>query len=305
MMKKFAFTLLLAFFSFAHTEALGQISADPLRLYPLHKGNLWQYTYYKLISPHTDTTVITIEVVADTTLPNGSTYAVLSGDLIWYITPELVRVDTTQGILFTAMEDRFTGWADEPLFWLSASEGSPPGLSDSSRFVPPLDATRLDQVFGQERVVADGGFPGHFEGPSYRFTLAEGIGLINVYGFNGGPLEIHDYRLVYARINGQTFGTPVSVHAGEEVGDRVVFNASQPNPFTETTSLMFTLRERALVRLTVYDMMGREVAVLIDTALEAGPHVVRWEAAVEASGGYMAELRVDDERKTHLMIKAR
>ena len=45
-----------------------------------------------------------------------------------------------------------------------------------------------------------------------------------------------------------------------------------PNPFNPQTSFRITLPEQAHVRLTVYDVLGREVMVLVDGTRLAGPH---------------------------------
>lgn len=47
-----------------------------------------------------------------------------------------------------------------------------------------------------------------------------------------------------------------------------------PNPFNPTTNITFTLPERSQVELVVYDMLGREVAMLVDKVLTAGQEIV-------------------------------
>jgi hypothetical protein len=51
-----------------------------------------------------------------------------------------------------------------------------------------------------------------------------------------------------------------------------------PNPFARRTTLTFALAEAADVRLAVYDVLGREVAVLADGALGAGHHEATFDA---------------------------
>ena len=63
-----------------------------------------------------------------------------------------------------------------------------------------------------------------------------------------------------------------------------------PNPFNPVTTLSFLLPERSDVRLTVYDMLGREVKVLIDGSLPGGLHQASFEAANLASGMYLYRL---------------
>ena len=50
-----------------------------------------------------------------------------------------------------------------------------------------------------------------------------------------------------------------------------------PNPFRTATTLLFTLSEREHVSLSVYDISGRRVALLVDSARDAGAHHVEWD----------------------------
>ncbi len=69
----------------------------------------------------------------------------------------------------------------------------------------------------------------------------------------------------------------------------------RPNPFRRRTQLTFSMDESAPVRLSVFDVMGRRVSVLVDRALSAAEHSVSFEAEGRASGVYLYVLRVGDE----------
>ena len=58
-----------------------------------------------------------------------------------------------------------------------------------------------------------------------------------------------------------------------------VFTLSQnrPNPFNPATAIPFTIREDGYVRLTVYDLLGREVAILTDGYMSTGTHELTWD----------------------------
>jgi hypothetical protein len=64
-----------------------------------------------------------------------------------------------------------------------------------------------------------------------------------------------------------------------------------PNPFNPATSIVFQLAESAPVRLAIYNVLGQQVAVLVDGLAEAGRHELRWEASGVASGAYLAVLQ--------------
>lgn len=67
-----------------------------------------------------------------------------------------------------------------------------------------------------------------------------------------------------------------------------------PNPFVGRTAVRFTLDRAADVRLVAYDGLGREAAVLVDGALEAGPHEATFDGAALPSGTYFVRLEVVD-----------
>lgn len=63
-----------------------------------------------------------------------------------------------------------------------------------------------------------------------------------------------------------------------------------PNPFNPSTTFQFELPLQSAVRLEIYDMLGRRVAVLADEKLSAGTHERRWNASGFSSGVYIARL---------------
>jgi len=68
-----------------------------------------------------------------------------------------------------------------------------------------------------------------------------------------------------------------------------------PNPFNPQTTLRFTLPEEAHVRLTVYDVLGREIMVLVDGTRLAGTHEGHFDGSRLPSGIYVYRLRVTGE----------
>jgi len=68
-----------------------------------------------------------------------------------------------------------------------------------------------------------------------------------------------------------------------------------PNPFNPQTTLRFTLPEEAHVRLTVYDVLGREIMVLVDGTRLAGTHEAHFDGSRLPSGIYVYRLRVTGE----------
>lgn len=89
--------------------------------------------------------------------------------------------------------------------------------------------------------------------------------------------------------------------AGPELPQEVALRQNWPNPFNPVTQIQYELVSDARVRLVVYDMLGREVAVLEDGLLPAGIHVQHFNAAALASGVYLYRLEVDHQVFTRRM----
>jgi len=64
----------------------------------------------------------------------------------------------------------------------------------------------------------------------------------------------------------------------------------RPNPFNSSTTLCFNLPQASHVKLSVFDISGRQVAALVDGFRDAGIHEVTWDAAGLPSGIYCARL---------------
>ncbi|TFG95430.1 MAG: T9SS type A sorting domain-containing protein, partial [Calditrichales bacterium] len=64
-----------------------------------------------------------------------------------------------------------------------------------------------------------------------------------------------------------------------------------PNPFNPQTTIRYTVPEQMPVRLTVFDVLGREVAVLVDEEIPAGAHSVNFDAGTLSSGIYYYQLQ--------------
>jgi hypothetical protein len=85
------------------------------------------------------------------------------------------------------------------------------------------------------------------------------------------------------------------------VPTQVVLHRNYPNPFNPVTTFRFELPAAAPVRLVVYDLMGRVVAVLVDGVQEAGVHTVAFDATTLPSGTYLYRLETPQGRLTRTM----
>lgn len=74
-----------------------------------------------------------------------------------------------------------------------------------------------------------------------------------------------------------------------------------PNPFNPSTEIRYRTSEIGSTRLTIHDLLGREVAVLVDGVQMAGIHQVRFDAAGLSSGIYLVRLQSAGTFTHHLI----
>jgi hypothetical protein len=72
-----------------------------------------------------------------------------------------------------------------------------------------------------------------------------------------------------------------------------VLEQNFPNPFNPTTEITFSLPHASRAKLVIYDLLGREVATLLNASLPAGTFRTRWDAHDVASGAYVCRLELD------------
>jgi hypothetical protein len=75
-----------------------------------------------------------------------------------------------------------------------------------------------------------------------------------------------------------------------------------PNPFNPSTTIRYELPVSGLVRLSVLDLLGREVATLVDERQDPGRHEVTFDAGPLASGLYVYRLQAGHVSRTHTLM---
>jgi hypothetical protein len=83
-------------------------------------------------------------------------------------------------------------------------------------------------------------------------------------------------------------GTAVTMEA--EMPGTYSLEQNYPNPFNPSTTVKFSIAAAQDVRLTVYDLLGRTVASLVNSHMQAGTYAVQWNASTVPSGMYIYRL---------------
>jgi hypothetical protein len=82
------------------------------------------------------------------------------------------------------------------------------------------------------------------------------------------------------------------------------FNLQQnyPNPFNPSTKFTYQMSKAGFVSIKVYDLLGREVATLVNEVKQAGSYPVEWNAAALNSGVYFCKMQTGSFDATKKMI---
>ncbi|MFZ5432458.1 MAG: T9SS type A sorting domain-containing protein [Calditrichota bacterium] len=181
-----------------------------------------------------------------------------------------------------------------------------------------VDLTSFDAVAGNGEVALS--WVTASETGNDYFELTRNGLLVDRISSQGNGATGHTYRYVDGGLdNGMTYeyvlyaidlsGTREAVgtvsatpEAPAEVITEYALHQNYPNPFNPTTHIAFDLVESGWVSLKVYNVVGQQVATVVEGNLIAGPHTVDFTATNLPSGIYWYKLTVNDFSATRKML---
>ena len=113
------------------------------------------------------------------------------------------------------------------------------------------------------------------------------------------PSEVNYFRIGHA-MTPRIVGDVTERLSG--IPDNFVLEHNYPNPFNPTTTIQFSITHSASTELTIYDLLGREVATLVNEMMTPGTYKVKWDANAVASGIYFYRLRSGEFSETKRML---
>ncbi|MBI4427939.1 MAG: T9SS type A sorting domain-containing protein [Ignavibacteriales bacterium] len=156
----------------------------------------------------------------------------------------------------------------------------------------PLDTVKLyDDGLHGDSLAADGIFANEWPSPGS-----------NTYSVNL-QLRLHD-TLRFESNGAAVFTTSVSKQTST-IPFEYDLSQNYPNPFNPSTEIQFSLPYRSYVTLTIFDLLGREVATLVSEELSAGSYSTRWDAAGMPSGVYLYRLQAGEFVETKKLLLLR
>jgi flagellar hook assembly protein FlgD len=84
-------------------------------------------------------------------------------------------------------------------------------------------------------------------------------------------------------------------------------HSAYPNPFNPSTRIAFTLPSQSVTKISVYNLLGQEIAVLANETYQAGTHEVVWNGRDRLgnsmpSGVYMYQMKAGDRIQARKML---
>lgn len=263
----------------------------PLSFYPYRAGNVWQYRdafnnkvlytrYNDFDSIGTDGTIY----VRGRRIPES---------------PLFEKIDTAYNLynlLFQPTYPRYKLNADSGQSWQA-------GLHNNDPVIVTLTGIALGRVFGAPTVVKKFTFEIVPPPPRQRFWLGDDY-LASGFGLVGGRYEPGGSTyLSGAIIDSIHWGIIVGVK--EQKGllpEKFDLYQNYPNPFNPTTTINYDVAQKSLISLKVFDLLGREMATLVEDVKEAGLYSVSFQANGLASGVYFYRLETTQTTLAKKMI---
>ena len=193
--------------------------------------------------------------------------ALRQGGQSYSVTVDGIRVSTQWGDLVPVELTSFTAAVENNnviLSWSTATEVNNAGFE-------------IQKIEGNNEFVTIGYIPGHgttSEPQNYKFTdadLASGT---------------YTYRLKQVDYNG-TFSYSEEVKADVTAPVQFTLAQNYPNPFNPSTKINFSLAVDSKVSLKIFNVLGQEVATVINTNLTSGSHQINFDGSSLNSGVYM------------------
>ena len=141
----------------------------------------------------------------------------------------------------------------------------------------------------------------HIDETTATFLESRGIPIAGIETDFDGDLRDEDST----DIGADEFDGVMGVEDETTLPTEFALEQNYPNPFNPTTTIKYGVKERTIIELKVYDILGNEVAALIKEEQPAGYYVLNFNAVNLSSGVYFYQLKAGNfiETKKMLLIK--
>jgi len=288
----------MAFIFSGSVNAQSLTKQDMLEFYPNNIGNSWSYRwlYYDVINDFYEAGTDKIFISKDTLINNSKYWAVEFNYGSYNYEHYSERIDTATGDVFR-IEDSFGGE-------INLVDNVYAGIGDTisisnNRYLLYCDKLVVQSI--RDTIINN-----------FQTTIREVVGLPSklklYFARNIGMLGSgKNFWIDSANVNGIIFSDISSDFTGitefkEPIGTNYILLQNYPNPFNPTTTITYSLPKSTFVTLKVYDIIGEEIAELVNEKKDSGTYDVTWNAQNIPSGVYFYKITAGEYSKTIKMI---
>lgn len=206
---------------------------------------------------------------------------------IWLVTPKLYNLQTTDSLVFWLSKK--AAYTDHLDVKISRTANSPASAFTITVINLSFPATNGDSVWVRKSYPLNQS--GLNNGDSIYIGFREWV-TNNIS--EGGLIQIDLVEGVGSHVNGIE-------NISGLVSDRFSLAQNFPNPFNPSTTIYYNLVKSGRVKLVVYDVLGNEVAKLVDDYKLAGTHKMEFNAGWLSSGVYFYKLVAGDYTEVRKM----
>lgn len=267
------------------------ISLNPAGPFTVAEGQLLTFDVVAS-DPDTDNTL----TLSASGVPSGATFVASTGKFSW--TP-LFNQAGSYTVLFT-VKDNKNAVATVPATITVTNTNTPPSFAVAGAKQMP-DTTILggkNLIFTYKAIDVEGDNISYFlQDPKPEGAII--VSSTGVFGWKPSNKQAGKWQIVVLASDG-VFSTPSRIAyvtvipdtkvEGEEVPVSFELYQNYPNPFNPTTSIKFALPKESQVKLSVYTILGQEVATLVNSVMSAGYHTVNFDASKLPSGMYIYKI---------------
>lgn len=288
-----------------------------LNYYPLSVGNKWVFDEVTVVQdplPNVFFNIIVKEVLGDTIAPNDKHYYKIIDQTIWE-TPVLERVDSTDGKVYRFYEDPSLPENEYVAYDLVAEVGDTINSFRTGFNTVMFTTMYTESTFEKWGVTKPKKVFQEYTLHPPIFSLTQDFGVDSIYFyFDFGDTWI---TLKGCVIDGVVYGDTLTVAVDDEetpIVNDFKLEQNYPNPFNPNTKIKFSIPSVTLrqaqsdnwVTLKIFDILGNEVATLVDEYKTAGKYEVEFNTSTinhqTSSGIYFYQLKAGSFVETKKMI---
>jgi len=168
------------------------------------------------------------------------------------------------------------------------------GLSGSGEFMKLVDNEEqiVDSLTYDDKLP----WPEEADGDGASLELVD-VNIDNAFAENWKASEGHGSP---GEVNSVV--TDIEVDKNNELPSEFVLSQNYPNPFNPTTTINYSIPVAGKVSIKVYDILGREIANLVNEVKAAGRYSVKWDASNFASGIYVYRIKANSFIQTKKLV---